>query len=114
MFDEIWFEKLDLKDTQRRKLLEGMRENVLQKFSQLFNLLYVNGFNANWVNIYVFYKTTAELGNEAEQNEIKKYVIEQLRAIDPCSLFTEKVIFEFDSDENVKRHYKGNYYFRIL
>jgi hypothetical protein len=42
MFDEIWFEKLNLKDMQQRKLLERMRENVLQKFSQLFNLLYVN------------------------------------------------------------------------
>lgn len=82
----------------------------------IYKFLYICQFG-QLLEIFVFYKSIEQL-NENIQNQntekTKKWIIQRLNNIGYMKEFGDNIRFEFDSDENVKKNYKGNYYFRLL
>lgn len=51
---------------------------------------------------------------DIDRNEILNFINLFLENSGYFSCFNKKIAVEFDSDENVKKNYKGNYYYRLL
>ena len=68
------------------------------------------------LSVLVFYLTDAELKAHTESGKVEKTKQQFMRILGNLGWieeFGDEVRFEFDSDENVKRHYEGNYGHRL-
>ncbi len=108
--------------------LDKLQKEYLEKCCQLLlenNELFVkNVFKIHYIShygstpeIYVFFKTDEDLRKNLSNRTaeiIKNEIILALKIDGYFSKFGSEIRFVFDSDENVKKNYKGNYYLRLL
>lgn len=69
------------------------------------------------LGVFIFYKTDKELNIYRENGVIEKAKQNFIRILGDLGYFEEfddEVGFIFDSHENVKKNFKGNYYYRLL
>jgi len=67
------------------------------------------------IGVYIFLHTIDQIEGlrSDEIEEMKNRYLEYLRKFDyPFDKFP-KVVFEFDSDENVRKNYAGSYFYRL-
>ena len=67
------------------------------------------------IGVYIFTKTNKELNNLSEkyiENLKSEYLNGLKRNNYPFDKFPN-VVFEFDSDENVRKNYEGSYFYRL-
>ena len=77
---------------------------------------YVASFGKG-LGIYVFYKTNKELNTYIENGVVERTKQNFIRIFEELGYFKEfndNIRFVFDSHENVKKNFKGNYYYRLL
>lgn len=113
------YTKNDLKERQwyyvkiaRGKMQEWAEINECPIYKVEFvpidgEILYVN----------IFYLKDSELKQYTENGAVEKTKQEFLKILKEMGYmdeFNDNIVFEFDSDENVKRNYDGNYYYRLL
>ncbi len=75
---------------------------------------YWSGFNKK-LGIYFFFKTNEDLKLAEKNNfiiEIRNKYEEILITLEIYKLIA-KIDYEFDSDENVQKHYDGSYFYRL-
>lgn len=69
------------------------------------------------LGVYVFYKTNKELSMYIENGVVERTKQNFIRIFDGLGYFKEfndNIRFVFDSRQNVKKNFKGNYYYRLL
>ena len=114
------FEKMELLRKKQDIYMVKIEEILFSESSPFKNeidkLFYLSQFGES-LEIYVFYKNNKillyNLQNGTSEN-IKTFILEKLNEFGYFKEFSKNVLFVFDSDENVKKKYKGNYYLRLL
>ena len=83
--------------------------------NEIYKFFYISQFGES-LEIYVFYKNNKVLLNNHQNgttDNIKAFILEKLNECGYFEEFSKNVLFVFDSDENVKKKYKGNYFLRL-
>jgi len=94
----------------RDRILKRFRERGVHEFFVLFSRP-TSTFGA-----YVFYRCDEEIAKADDAGlaaEIRDAVFEELTAVGRGERDTLDVRFEFDSHENIERHFEGDYYNRL-
>lgn len=111
-------------DEEANKLQYSMKkkamkilEKDLKKFKvKIYKSMCIPYFGMK-MELIIFFEKDSELLRYKE-NEMTDYIKEKfmeiLDEIGYTKIFIDEVKIEFDTDENVKRNYAGNYYFRSL
>ncbi len=99
-------------DSEQKKYLEKVKKSLLQRYAGIFKIWCISCFGQS-ATIFIFYKTAKEL-ECVDKTEMTDHINAFLQKTGYFDRFGEQVFVEFDSDENVKKNYEGNYYYRIL
>jgi len=103
---------------QQFRNLEVVKSNVVELFKSkcpLYDFLILpqgdDGFRA-----YVFLESDKDVAEYRENgivDEMKAFVLEELERVGRGKREEITVVFELDSDENVKAKYEGDYFLRL-
>ena len=112
-------EKLEVFRKKQDAYMVKIKDLLFSKNSpfknEIYELFYLSQFGES-LEIYVFYKNNKillyNLQNGRTEN-IKTFILEKLNESGYFKEFNKNVLFVFDSDENVKKKYKGNYFLRL-
>lgn len=69
------------------------------------------------LGVYIFYETDNDIINNKNNGiteESKKIFQQVISRLDYQKYFGNKIVYMFDSNENVVKNYEGNYYYRLL
>ena len=105
-----------LADEIQKNYLSNLKDAVLSSYKQVFKIFCICNFGDR-AFIYIFYKTNRDLIENSKNNvstQIYNYINHYLEDSGYLNKFGSGILIEFDSDENVKKNYKGNYYYRLL
>ena len=113
------FEKMEVFRKKQDAYMVKIKELLFSKNSpfknEIYELYYLSQFGES-LEIYIFYKNNKtllyNLQNGRTEN-IKTFILEKLNELGYFKEFNKNVLFVFDSDENVKKKYKGNYFLRL-
>lgn len=112
-------EKMDLLRKKQNGYMVKIEEILFSESSPfkngIYKLFYLSQFGES-LEIYVFYKNDKILLNNLQNGtteNIKAFILEKLNECGYFEEFSKNVLFVFDSDENVKKKYKGNYFLRL-
>jgi septum formation topological specificity factor MinE len=81
----------------------------------IYRVEFVSGLTKHLV-VFIFYKKDEELKAQIENDKIEKTkeeIIQILNKHGYVEQYSDGITIEFDSHENVKKNYKGNYFFRL-
>jgi hypothetical protein len=100
--------------------IKQINKNVLQYFKKICPIHYHNFFLIAEDDIqfraYIFYKKDKEIQeyeNKGISQAIRDFIYNELERQGRGNREEIKVSFEFDSDENVKKSYDGDYFLRL-
>lgn len=116
-FDER-FEKAAKAVESRSRGLSQVRERVMScdKISGVLHEFYIFDHSETSFKVYAFYHDDAQLKREAGssfEEQLQDLVFFELKNVGRGNCSLTNVSFEFDSHENVKSNYKGNYFNRF-
>ena len=108
------FVSKDEMDREQKKYFSDLKNKMENKYYQIYKFYYITCFGAS-ASLYIFFKTNDELvQNDCLKKEIQNYIYSYLNDCEYFKKFNNNLLIEFDSDENVKKYYQGNYYLRLL
>jgi hypothetical protein len=105
---------------ERFRNLDQVRESVLRRFRgrcPLHDFVVLPQGEDVEFRAYVFFKEDKDIETcraNGMTNDLAEAVYEELELAGRGSKEAVAVVFEFDSDENVSRVFRGNYYNRLL
>lgn len=113
------YEKMEFLKKKQDIYMVKIKENLFSEYSpfknEIYKLFYLSQFGES-LEIYVFYTSNKillhNLQNGTTEN-IKTFILKELNESGYFKEFGNNVLFVFDSDENVKRKYGGNYFLRL-
>ncbi len=81
----------------------------------IFKIMHISIYGIK-LYIYIFYKKNFDLQNAVQNGYdiiIKEKYLSTLKELGYFNDYNHEVFFEFDSDENVQKHYEGSYFYRL-
>ena len=99
--------------------LEIVEKRVMERFGnecRLVHFFILPGRNDREFHAYIFFKGNSDVKACKAQgivDDIVDFVYEQLEDIGRGNRKNIRVLFEVDSDENVRKNYEGDYYLRL-
>ena len=111
------FERASRRMREKARSLDVVREAVLKKFGGtcLHEFFILDQRDVDFRS-YVFFKDAKDLEESTQRaldQEIIRFVYQELERVGRGSKNNIEVAFEFDSHENVKIKYGGDYYLRL-
>jgi hypothetical protein len=113
------YEKMTILRKKQDAYMKQVQEELFLDNSlcvdEIYRFFHLSQFGES-LEIYIFYKSNVLLQRNLENGiteKIKTLILEKLNQLGYFSEFSSNVLFEFDSDENVKKNYKGNYFLRL-
>lgn len=104
------------------KIIEAARTRMFDRAQTLGIPLHVIEYVVPFVptdfslNVFFFLKTdqqVREARSAKRQGEMSAEFVKILRSLGYSEEWLTQISFEFDSDENVQRHYQGSYFHRM-
>ena len=113
------FSNMELLRKKQDMYMMQVKEDLFSESSlvkdKIYKLFHLSQFGES-LEIYVFFTSNNlllhNLQNGTTEN-IKTFILEKLSDLGYFKEFSNNVMFVFDSDENVKKNYKGNYFLRL-
>ena len=112
------FRRAKMADRERNRGLSEVCEHIMKCFKRdgVYEVFLFFSPRANQFGAYVFYRWERQI-KEAEESRltdrIKDAIYEELENVGRGSRDAIKVVFEFDSHENVEKNYEGDYFLRL-
>lgn len=112
------FARAEKRDRERSRNLEEVRAAVLARFKRvchLYEFFILPQIDVDF-RAYVFFETdrdTEACKRDGTTQEIVDFIYSAIEHAGCGRKGQSKVGFEFDSDENVKAHYQGDYFLRL-
>ena len=104
---------------KQNQYAEKAREQICsfakEDFCPIYKIHTISIFGKS-LEVNIFFKTNKELSENnisGKTEEIKNKFINILKELGYFLEFPDKIMFFFDSHENVKKKYKGNYFLRL-
>ena len=106
-------------DAEQKKIVKKVIDELAKqdnRFCKMSKILFVSQWGDS-LDVYFFFTTTEELNRNIDNGDVeilKSVFNKKLYETGYFSLFNSEIRYVFDSYENVKNNYKGNYYLRLL
>ena len=111
---KAWEEQMNKQNKYVKAVFESIMVNDEWFKNNIFRYFYIS--HADSLDILLFFKTDREIIVNYENGkieEMKKNLLSHFDTNEYRDQFGSEIRIEIDSHQNVKRKYKGNYFFRL-
>ena len=111
-------EEIERIDLEQRKYISAIVTELMSNndlfAKNIFKTNYISHYGQS-LDVYLFFKTNFELNRNTLNGNVEKMkslIISMLKDRGYFNLFASEIRFDFDSDENIQKKFKGNYFFK--